>query len=359
MHRSGFPICGCRMKNRYKQGKAASAEILRLLLQKMAAHPAAFNPVTYALWYEYITGINSPLSKTMNELLADGQLLTDETVYELYQRHIADGNLDAEQAFKQNMQKVLLNLTRLTEVTGDEAGKFNEGLQKHGEKLAREMDSDMLKSLVGEIAQDTKIMRSSVESLQGKLHESKSEIGRLQEELLNARSEALNDPLTGIFNRRGLEVQMRNLFANPEMQGKYISYLMLDIDFFKKINDGYGHLFGDKVIRVVAEVLKAQVKGQDSVARLGGEEFAVILPDTPQKGAFAVAEHIRQVIEKAKIRRLDKDETVEGITISIGIAGCQVGADWLATIGNADAALYISKQQGRNRSTVYAPEQAG
>ena len=343
------------MKNRYTQDKAASAEILRLLLQKMAAHPAAFTPFTYALWYEFITGINPPLSKAVNVLLDDKRPIDDDTVHQLYAEHIADGDIEAEQAFKHNMQKVLENLAKFTEATDDEAGKFNAGLQKHGEKLSQGLDAESLQGLVGEIAQETRIMRSSVDSLQDKLQESKGEVERLQQELMNARSEALLDPLTGVFNRRGFEAQMRNLAANPEMQGKQVSFLMLDIDFFKKINDTYGHLFGDKVIRVIAEVLKAQVKGQDSVARLGGEEFAVILPDTPLQGARTVAEHIRQLIERGKIRRLDKDESVGGITISAGIAACDVGADWLATLGYADEALYASKQGGRNRSTIYAP----
>ncbi len=342
------------MKYRYKQDKAASAEILRLLLQKMAAHPAAFTPVTYAVWYEFITGINPPLNKSLNEMLADGGLLTDDAIYDLYQRHIADGNLDAELAFKQNMQKVLANLTRLTEVTGGEASKFNDGLRKHGEKLALELDAAMLRDIVCEIEQDTQVMRSSVDSLQDQLQESKEEVERLQQELLSARSEALIDPLTGVFNRRGFDAQMKNLAGNPEMQGKHISFLLADIDFFKKINDVYGHLFGDKVIRVIAEVLKSQLKGQDSVARMGGEEFAVILPDTSLEGAHAVAEHIRQVVAKGKIRRLDRDESVDGITISIGIAGCEAGGDWLTAVGQADEALYASKQCGRNCSTIYS-----
>jgi diguanylate cyclase len=346
------------MKNRYTQDKAASAEILRLLLQKMAAHTAAFTPFTYALWYEFITGINPPLSKAVNALLDDKRQLDDDTVHELYASHIADGNVEAEQAFKENMQKVLENLARFTEATDDEAGKFNAGLQKHGERLSGGMDAESLQGLVGEIAQETEAMRSSVDSLQDKLQESKGEVERLQQELMSARSEALLDPLTGVFNRRGFEAQMRNLVANPEMQGKQVSFLMLDIDFFKKINDTYGHLFGDKVIRIIAEVLKAQVKGQDSVARLGGEEFAVILPDTPLQGARVVAEHIRQLIERGKIRRLDKDESVGGITVSIGIAGCDIGADWLVTLGHSDEALYASKQGGRNRSTIYTPPQA-
>ncbi|HEX5364003.1 MAG TPA: diguanylate cyclase, partial [Gallionella sp.] len=329
--------------------------ILRLLLQKMADHPAAFTPITYALWYEFITNINPPLNKAVSELLSAGEKLTDDVVCDLYQRHIADGNMAAEQAFKQNLQKVLDNLTQFAEVTDDEAGKFNDGLRKHGEKLNQAVDAETLKHLIGEVAQDTQTMRSSVESLQSKLHESKSEVDRLRQELSSARSEALNDPLTGIFNRRGFEAQMRSLLANPEMQGKSVSFLMVDIDFFKKINDSYGHLFGDKVIRIVAEVLKAQVKGQDSVARMGGEEFAVILPNTPLEGAQVVAEHIRKLVEKGRIRRPDRDESVGGITISIGIAGCEIGTDWLTALAHSDEALYVSKQSGRNRTTIYSP----
>jgi len=344
------------MKNRYTQDKPASAEILRLLLQKMAAHPAAFTPFTYALWYEHITGINPTLSRAVNALLDEKRQVDDDAVHELYARHIADGNVEAEQAFKQNMQQVLENLARFTEATDDEAGKFNAGLQKHGERLSKGVDAESLQGLVGEIAQETQTMRSSVESLQDKLQESRSEVERLQQELMSARSEALLDPLTGMFNRRGFEAQMRNLVSNPEMLGKPVSFLMIDIDFFKKINDTYGHLFGDKVIRVIAEVLKAQVKGQDSVARLGGEEFAVILPDTPLQGARSVAENIRRVVESGRIRRLDKDESVGGITISVGISGCGVGDDWLEVLGQADEALYASKQGGRNRCTLYEPK---
>jgi len=343
------------MRNRYTEDKAASAEIMRLVLQKMPAHPAAFNPTTYAVWYEYLTGINPPLNISLTEMLDGGQLLTDDAIYSLYCRHIADGNPDAENFFKKSMQEMLGNLGRFAEVTDGEAGKYNAELQKHGETLSREISADALKGLVSNIAQETQSMRSSVDSLQDKLHDSKSEVERLQQELLTARSEALIDPLTGVFNRRGFEVQIKNLIANPEMQEKFVSFLMLDIDFFKKVNDAYGHLFGDKVIRLLAEALKAQVKGQDSVARMGGEEFAVILPDTPLQGAKAVAEHIRSLIEKGKIRRLDKEGSVSGITISIGIAGCQLGEDWSVAMGHADEALYVSKQTGRNRSTIYTP----
>jgi diguanylate cyclase len=342
------------MKNRYKQDKAASAEILRLILQKTAGHPASFTPPTYAVWYEFLTGINPPLSEAMNNLLNENEQITNEIAQELYNLYISESNPETQKAFRLNMQRVLGNLAQFAETTGGETGRFSAGLQKYGEKLTSKLDPSMLQNLVGEIMQDTQNMRSSVDALQGKLHESKSEIEKLQQELQNARSEALIDPMTGVLNRRGFELQIKKLSVSADLQGKKIAFLMLDIDFFKKVNDTYGHLFGDKVIRTIAEMLKAKVKGQDSVARLGGEEFAVLLPDTSLQGAYAVAEHIRQGIEKGKIRRQDKQENVEGITISIGIADCDAHGDWMDAMSKADKALYASKKQGRNRTTLYS-----
>jgi len=342
------------MKSKYTQDKAASAEILRLILQKAAGHPASFTPPTYAVWYEFLTGINPLLSEAMNNLLTGHEQITNEVAQKLFDRHISESNPEVQEAFRLNMQRVLGNLAQFAETTGGETGRFSAGLQKYGEKLTSELDAPMLQNLVGEIMQDTQTMRNSVDALQGKLHESKSEIDKLQQELQDARSEALIDPLTGVFNRRGFELQIKKLAANADLQDKKVIFMMLDIDFFKKVNDTHGHLFGDKVIRAIAEVLKAKVKGQDSVARLGGEEFAVLLPDTSLQGAYAVAEHIRQGIEKGKIRRLDKQESVEGITISIGIADCDAHGDWADAMGKADEALYASKKQGRNRTTLYS-----
>jgi len=346
------------MKTRYTQDKPASAEILRLMLQKMTAHPASFIPPIYAVWYEFLTGINPQLSKEMNKLLDSKEPLDNDIMLDLYGRHISDGNPEAQKSFKQNMQKVLDNLAQVAELTDSETDRFSAGLQKHGDALSHELDASTLQNLVSEIAQDTQTMRHSVESLQGKLHQSKNEIDKLQQELQNARVEALIDPLTDVFNRRGFEAQMKKHAADAELQGKKVSFLMLDIDFFKKINDTYGHLFGDKVIRAIAAALKAKVKGQDSVARMGGEEFAVILPDTPLEGAYAVAEHIRQVIEKGKIRALnkepDKEEYVGGITISIGIANCDISGNWTDALSKADEALYVSKTTGRNKTSLYS-----
>jgi diguanylate cyclase len=345
------------MEHIYKQEREVSAEILRLILQRMGEQPAAFTPHAYAVWYEHLAGINQPLTGALSAVLDGSAKLTTEMAQALFESHIADGNDDAQNIFRRNMHRVLENLSKFTEITGLETDRFGTDLQKYGDTLTRNLDEPALQNVINEISRDTRNMRKSVSALQGKLQESKHEVEKLQRELENAKTEALVDPMTHVLNRRGLDAQLKKLAANPDLQGKRVSFLMLDIDFFKKVNDHYGHVFGDRVICGVAAVLTAQVKGQDTVARLGGEEFAVILPDTPTRGAFAVAENIRQRIEQSKIRRLDKQEFVGGVTISIGVAECAIGDDFTTAMTRADEALYVSKEAGRNRTTV-APEPA-
>ncbi|MSQ21412.1 MAG: GGDEF domain-containing protein [Betaproteobacteria bacterium] len=125
--------------------------------------------------------------------------------------------------------------------------------------------------------------------------------------------------------------------------------LVLGYRPLQKVNDAYGHLFGDRVLRVVAKMLQSSVKGRDLAARYGGEEFAVLLPATPIKGAVALADAIRDATQKLQFKRTDKDEMVEGITISIGVSIYRQNEPLLQFINRADEALYAAKRAGRNR----------
>ncbi len=167
---------------------------------------------------------------------------------------------------------------------------------------------------------------------------------------------AYYDKLTGLVNRRYLEMRLEQACQEFVTFAKPHALILFDIDHFKNVNDTYGHLFGDKVICAIADTLKSKVKGQDAIARIGGEEFAVLLPETDVKGALVVAEQIRHAIEHGKIRRFDSDEQIGGISISIGIASHSKGSDLLALLDQADKALYTSKQGGRNRTSIFGQQ---
>jgi diguanylate cyclase len=141
----------------------------------------------------------------------------------------------------------------------------------------------------------------------------------LTENLQRAQSEALLDALTGLKNRRGFEQAARAL----QLQGGGLTgtaLMMADIDHFKSVNDLHGHLLGDKVLRAVAQVLRSNIKGRDVAARLGGEEFAVLLPETSLSRAAALGQQICSLVARGRISRSDGQGTIGQVTLSIGIA---------------------------------------
>ena len=341
---------------KYDQDRNASGEILRLLIQKMAGHPAAFTPLNYAVWYEFSTGINPALSEAMGKRLDNGEKLDDDAIEKLYIKYVSECNMDVQRVLREDIQQLLGKLAGLTEETDSQAHQFGNSLQAYGETLKQGLDASSLNALIGNMTGDTDKMRGSMQNLQSELAASKEQVDKLHQELQSARGEAMTDPLTSLLNRRGFETIAKQTYADQATLDKGLCLLMVDIDHFKKVNDTYGHLFGDKVIRAIAMTLKSKVRGEDSVARLGGEEFAVMLPETDIADARRVAEHIRQSIERGKIRRLDTQEQIGGITISIGIAAYTSGVSVVDLLDQADKALYVSKKTGRNRTTVHGQQ---
>jgi diguanylate cyclase (GGDEF)-like protein len=164
---------------------------------------------------------------------------------------------------------------------------------------------------------------------------------------------AFTDPLTGLFNHRYFQETLTHEFIRARRYDKPLSLMVIDIDFFKKFNDTYGHLVGDKVLRHVAGIFGHSIREQiDTVARYGGEEFAVILPETSLEGAGQFAERIRSKVEAAI---LVEDDQKLSVTLSIGVSctsvtDCEKTSDLIAA---ADIALYQAKDQGRNLVKTY------
>jgi diguanylate cyclase (GGDEF)-like protein len=170
------------------------------------------------------------------------------------------------------------------------------------------------------------------------------ETKRLMETL---RESSLRDPMTGLNNRRFLEEYVETLIANVQRRKTQVAVMMLDLDYFKMVNDTYGHDAGDAVIKALAKLLRQSVRASDMVIRFGGEEFLVILVDTPQENADSVAEKIRSAVEQLEVQA---GHVVLKKTISIGIADFPTDSDtfWQA-VKFADVALYQAKEGGRNR----------
>jgi two-component system cell cycle response regulator len=165
---------------------------------------------------------------------------------------------------------------------------------------------------------------------------------------------AITDQLTGLHNRRYMSRHLDNLIAAAGQSGKPLAFLILDIDYFKAVNDGHGHDIGDEVLKEFANRIAANVRGIDLACRYGGEEFVVVMPDTDVAMAFTIAERLRKSIETTPIA-ISRAPGTLNITISIGIAGSEGPSDTSeALLHRADQALYSAKRNGRNRVVAAA-----
>ena len=159
---------------------------------------------------------------------------------------------------------------------------------------------------------------------------------------------AQQDPLTSLLNRRGFDIKLKASLAEAKRQHVVLSILLIDIDFFKSINDRYGHDIGDTCLKYVADCLKHHIRQTDVLARFGGEEFILLLPDTSHKAAFTLAEKLRHVVSDLNLNELDHP-----LTVTIGIASTQLPHQHIDDIIKAaDLALYQGKMNGRNRSEL-------
>lgn len=164
---------------------------------------------------------------------------------------------------------------------------------------------------------------------------------------------AAHDVLTGAANRRTLIIALDRDVARAVRTRQPLAVLMVDVDHFKAVNDTYGHLAGDHLLRHLVHVLRSRVRSQDLVGRYGGEEFLVLLPDTHLRGATELAQQLRQAVEQSACDYADQRIAV---TVSIGVFGGRLepGDSWDMLIHAADRALYAAKAAGRNRVEVAA-----
>ncbi len=181
----------------------------------------------------------------------------------------------------------------------------------------------------------------------------------MRENYTRSLSLALTDSLTGLYNRRYLEAHLQSMIERAQTSGKPLSLFMLDIDHFKKVNDTFGHAGGDEVLRRVGGLISHNLREFDLTARTGGEEFVVVMPDTPVAAAQMVADRMRVTIAETDMP-LRGAATVEPqhVTISIGVAALRAGEGGEELLRRADEALYAAKNGGRNRVSVAPTDDA-
>jgi diguanylate cyclase len=333
----------------YTEDVQKAAELTRLILPALAQLEVPVNPINYALWYEYYLGRNEELKFAIEEIVNGTQLYDEKTALGLFVSHVINPGVEKMHRVQDEARRLLCSIVEMTVKAGKDVANYRDSLGQSISQIEDGGEFSGIQSVVSSLLKETTVMMYNNRKFEKHLQETTKEMSLLRQELSEIRQRAALDPLTGVANRMTFDTSLKKAIENATSDmGRNLCLLMVDVDNFKTINDQYGHLIGDKMLKFVSETLKKMVKGKDLVARYGGDEFSIILEDTPESGAFILAENIRKEIEKSKLKRIATGELLGSYTVSIGLASMQPGDDKDSLIGRADKALYDAKESGRN-----------
>lgn len=308
------------------------------------------SPQNYELWYAHVEGRAPSLSRDIQKALDPEGRLDQESADQLYKKHIQHGDLTRNVIdLVSRFQAEVTDLYGIIDKTGEVATGHNETLSGLSDQLRQSTEEfPAVGALLEGVMSVAKDMRVQNEQLESRLAESTSEINSLQRNLESIEAEAMKDSLTGVGNRGAFDKFMEEQMALSVAEGNDLALILVDVDHFKQFNDTWGHTTGDQVLRLVAEVMNANVKGQDFLARYGGEEFAIILPNTSAENAQMLADRIRVAIQSRRLKKRRTNEDLGVITVSMGVASHAKSDSIESFVERADACMYAAKKAGRN-----------
>jgi diguanylate cyclase len=297
-----------------------------------------------------IATISGEIRKDINVL--DTPAMQDDIKYAIKKRIDLDKASLKETVYKldeiaDEVSKRLISIIEHSEVKKVELGRIKDELENldltNNNSITaihkRLLDiADLLESEAGSLNTEVKAQQLKISTMDKK-------IMLLENELNDANKESREDFLTHVYNKRALEEKMREMDSSFRRYGRDFSLLFIDIDYFKKINDTYGHDAGDRVLQVFAKVLKRESRDLDFVARFGGEEFVMLLPETTNEGAKQFAGKLRLILQKNRF--IYKDQRIK-LTISGGICQRSDAESIEDLVKKADNYVYEAKNAGRN-----------
>jgi diguanylate cyclase len=332
-----------------------SGEISRSALEKMADNDIEFTPKNYEIWYNYVLGENLLLVKELSNIINAKVIFDEIRNEEIYQKYF--GHYQGTGEIQETCSRIEASVSDILKQIGfvrSSNTDYKHKLVDISDEISESVSVRDLSATIERLASSTESIIHSSQRIELKLSESSSGISELSRHLKELRQEVLSDNLTGIANRKLFDLKLRDELMNSRETGNKVSLIFMDIDDFKKFNDSYGHLIGDQILKITANLLKDNVKGQDLAARYGGEEFCILLPDTALMDAVALAKQIGQRLANREINNKRTRETYGRITLSTGVAEYRVGETSDDLIRRADEAHYQAKQHGRNRVEIAA-----
>jgi diguanylate cyclase len=336
----------------YDHSPEEAAEYLRMTLQFLGRHNLPGNPVNYTVWYEYAAKLNTQLMNAVDQSLSREQAITPEMTGTWFQEHVLYRGQGLVESVKTDLLKVLQEVFGDLSTAESDVSLFGKSMARFSERIGGVDDKEAFQETLKDLMLEVKHIENSSALFQKRLEHANDRVEKLQEKLKEVEQHATIDALTNLYNRRAFEGRLVQQMADASEKGGDLSLAIIDIDHFKRINDTYGHLTGDDLLRIIAKTLKDFLKGKDIVCRYGGEEFVVLLPETPLAGAVTVAEQIREHFSQMSWKQKSTGASLGKVTLSAGVALFRPGENMESFVQRADVALYHSKKTGRNRVTA-------
>ncbi len=333
----------------YLEERNRAGEYLRLALTYIAKYNLPANPVNYTVWYEYVAGKNMKLKKAIDASLDAAKPISAGNVEILYQKYVADGDRIVISRLLTKIALMLKDITgHVLETEGDLAG-HGKNLGELADQISKAHDYNEIKDVVDQMIVETKELVDSGKRLQKRMKISSEDLKQLQQDLEKSQQEAQTDVLTSLLNKRGFEKRFELERIRAKQNEIPFSLIMVDIDHFKKVNDSFGHLVGDSLLKSIANLLKSHLRKNDIASRYGGEEFLILLPETGIQGAKAAAQKIRDTLATKEWKLKETGKPMGKITVSMGIALYKLNEPEEALIKRVDDALYLAKNRGRDQ----------
>ncbi|WED25628.1 GGDEF domain-containing protein [Vibrio sp. DW001] len=334
-----------------KQDFHKAAETLRAAVPLMIKNQTPTTPQNYELWYTYIEQTQPQLNSELDGIIAEYGLCLPSHNRELYQTYCAGKTESDIRKLKGNLESLVNEVSLSMRDTLADTTSFEKSIEENFsdlDKIEKGANSfEDLLSLVRDFAKNSEKVKNTTSYFNEQMSTASTEISNLKEELERVQNDALYDSLSGLLNRGAFDKALSAYCISEHSHP--LCLILLDIDNFKRLNDDYGHVFGDLTIKAIAQRLQASCRDGFAAYRYGGEEFALLMPSTPLNVASQFAEIVRKSIEKISVKNKRTGKQIGNISASFGVAQFAKGETSISIIDRADQQLYEAKRLGKNK----------
>ncbi len=307
------------------------------------------SPLNYYVWYQYIKGNIPALRQEMDAILNDPFGYNDRIGKRLYDTYLLEAQDNHASEFDRAFRRLIEAMVKKMNAWSDKLERHTQKLDECSTQLSNpDLNSAEVQRITNTVITAASSIKEGSLNIQNEMLRNAEAVKELRKQLLEAQAEALTDELTQVGNRKAFNNTIEELILEAEEAPQTLCMILCDIDHFKQFNDTYGHLVGDSVLRYFANLMQKDKQENETICRYGGEEFAILLPNSSLDKAVERSNAIREAIQSAHLKRKNTSEPLKTITASFGVA-CYQGAETSQDfINRADQALYQAKKSGRN-----------